>query len=453
MNPVYILNLVFYLLPFVVMIVDHYAYKVTSKIQKLMYLLFCTIFTVVFIYSLTLPLSQLFSYMPSYLFTFYVFALLITAIIHNLLNSSNPLHSITRSFLIVYFSSFYWEVPENIYWQIKLGFNPIISAFFLLSCFSFIYLKNTAGWKKTRANYALLLTSWVVTALGVSVFTLPSSTYCDWRPYLHPCAQYFVFCRIVSVIVLIKIFILDHYLPQQIHRILQEGSFFTYTKWILRYALRGNWRLGTEMGYWDFEINHNRPEGWTLPFITYEIKSAIFRVKKNMDKRGRNIRVLEIGPGPRSRLTSGYDEELYDLVAIDPLADDFKEHLGGRSFLVQGTAEGMYELYPPQSFDISYASNVLDHTSNPQLCFNNLVELTRVGGYIVIQGNTNEGTRTGWQGLHKHDIWVDGDKLMCKTQRGKPFNLAIGLVEKVTGREELLENKSWFSVLYRRTDK
>jgi len=207
------------------------------------------------------------------------------------------------------------------------------------------------------------------------------------------------------------------------------------------------------MAYWDFELNHNRPKGWTLPYISEEIEWVVTALDKEMNVSGKDIKILEIGPGPRSRLTKGYDDGFYDLVAIDPLANDFKNHLGGREFLVQGTAEEMYKLFPPESFHMSYASNVVDHTSNPQLCFNNLVELTKVGGYIVIQGNFNEGTRTEWQGLHSHNIWVDGDELMCKTQHGKPFKLTIGRIEKVTGREESLESNPWFSVLYRRTDR
>jgi len=225
-----------------------------------------------------------------------------------------------------------------------------------------------------------------------------------------------------------------------------------YSKWVLRYAKKKNWRLGTEMGYWDFELNHNRPKGWTMPFITCEIESAIHRIEKEMNISGTDIKILEIGPGPRSRLTKGYNEALYDLVAIDPLADNFKEYLDGQDFLVQGTAEEMHRLFEQQSFHIAYASNALDHTSNPQLCMNHLVYLTKVGGYIVIHGGVNEGTRTNWRGLHKHNIWVDGDKLMCKTQHGKPFNLIIGPIEKVTGREELRVNNPWFSVMYRRID-
>jgi len=445
MNIINTLNLMFYLTPFVVMGVDRFASKVSMKMQISLYALFCITFSVVSAYTLFMPLTYLFSYIPSYLFAYYTTTFLITTVIHNTLNPIQPLRSITRAFLITYFSSFYWEFPENIYWQIKLGFNPIITAFCLFGCFSFIYLKNTVGWKKTTTNYALLLTSWVVTALGVGIFILPSSAHCDWRPYLHPCAQYYVFCRIVSVVVLIKIFILDHYLPSAVRQIIREGSILTYIKWILHYALKGSWRLGTEMAYWDSMIKHKDPD-WVMEDICEEISDLV----KIMVPP---VRILELGPGPRSRLTTGYDKGLYDLVAVDPLANDFIKHLGGRDFLVQGTGEDMWQRFQPESFDIAYASNVLDHTSNPQLCMNHLVYLTKVGGYIIIQGNINEGTRTDWQGLHKYDIWIDGENLICKTQHGKPFKLNIGPIEFVTVREDKLESNHWFSILYRRTDR
>lgn len=448
MNSINILNLAFYLLPFLVMGIDHYAHKIPSRIQQLVFILFCCILGIAFSYTLFMPLAIILNFIPSYLFCYYSGTFLVTGILHNILNRSNQLQSITRSFLIVYFSSFFWEFPENIYWQTRHGFNPIILSFSLLSCFSYIYLNNTIGWKKTRTNYILMLSSWGFTIIGV--LTLPSSVHCRWLPYLHPCAIYFVFCRFTALLVLIKIFILDHYLPQTFHRILKEGSFLTYAKWVLYYIVIGNWRLGTEMGYWDFEINHNRPEGWSLPFLSDEIKSAIDKIAKNIGLSGKEIKVIEIGPGPRSRLTEGYDKGLFDLVSIDPLANDFKEYLNGRAFLVQGTAEKMWEQYPPKSFHIAYASNVLDHTENPQLCFHNLWELTKTGGFIIIHSNENEGTRTDWQGLHKHDMWIDGDKLMCKTQYGKPFILSNGSLETVSIGYEPRDNNPWFAIMFRR---
>ena len=444
MNLINILNLMFYLTPFLVMFIDHFAYKIPSRIQQLVFILFCCTMGGAFGYTLLMPLTLLFNYIPSYLFCYYSGTFFVTGILHNILNRSYQLRSITQSFLIVYFSSFFWEIPENIYWQIKGGLKPVILAFCILSWYSFIYLQNTVGWKKTRANYILLITSWMITIIGV--FTLPSSVYCRWLPYLHPCAIYFVFCRVVALAVLIKIFIIDHYLPPVFYQIIQEGSFFTYVKWVLLYILRlENWRLGTEMAYWDFEINHNRPEGWVMVDICEEISDLVKMIPPP-------VKVLELGPGPRSRLTTGYDKGLYDLVAIDPLANDFKTHLGGRDFLVQGTGEDMYKQFDRESFDIAYASNVLDHVSNPQLCMNHLVYLTKIGGYIIIQGNTNEGTRTDWQGIHKHDIWVDGENLMCKLQHGKQFKLNIGPIEKVSSRSEKLEYHPSFSILYRRTD-
>ena len=113
----------------------------------------------------------------------------------------------------------------------------------------------------------------------------------------------------------------------------------------------------------------------------------------------------------------------------------------------------MWRRFQPESFDIAYASNVLDHTSNPQLCMNHLVYLTRVGGYIIIQGNANEGTRTDWQGLHKHDIWIEGKNIMCKTQYGKKFKLNIGPINMVSYRERSLEKNPWFSVVFGRSDR
>jgi len=206
-----------------------------------------------------------------------------------------------------------------------------------------------------------------------------------------------------------------------------------------------NWRLGTEMAYWDSLLKDKDPD-WVMEDICEEISDLVKEISPL-------VKILELGPGPRSRLTTGYDKGLYDLVAVDPLANDFKKHLGGRDFLVQGTGEDMWTRFQSESFDIAYASNVLDHTSNPQLCMNHLVYLIRVGGYIIIQGNTNEGSRTDWQGLHKHNIWVEGKHIMCKTQHGKKFRLSIGPIDMISHRERILQGNPWFSVVFRRLDR
>lgn len=229
--------------------------------------------------------------------------------------------------------------------------------------------------------------------------------------------------------------------------VLLEGQFMRYSKWVFRFALKGDWALGTEMAFWDEESKKNHQKEWMQPMHD-DIRPAIDDLKKVFNEK---IVVLELGPGPRSRLTEGFRQQLFDLVAIDPLADTFKKHLGGEEFLTCGYGETVDELFPPESFHMSYASNALDHTKDPPLCFKNMISLTKVNGCIMIQGAVNEGTRTNWLGLHKHNMWIDGEILFCCSRYGVPVNLTKGYpLEFVDNRQTLIGGNPWFSITYRK---
>ncbi len=228
-----------------------------------------------------------------------------------------------------------------------------------------------------------------------------------------------------------------------------RGKLLVYMKWVIKYALKGDWTLGTEMAYWDDELTNNRPEGWIEPMHD-DIIPALSLLKETFKEK---IRVLELGPGPRSRLTELYRKKLFGLVGVDPLADDFKKYLGGEDFLVHGHGETVDELFLPHRFHMCYASNVLDHSKDPVRCFRNMVKLTKNGGLIMVQGNVNEGERTKWVGLHKYNMWVEGDRLMCSTKQGDVVELTEEMpLEKVDGRETLLDGNPWFSITYRRVE-
>jgi len=40
-------------------------------------------------------------------------------------------------------------------------------------------------------------------------------------------------------------------------RYIRKGYAPIYAKWILRYALKGKWALGSEMAYWDLQLRRH----------------------------------------------------------------------------------------------------------------------------------------------------------------------------------------------------
>ena len=99
-------------------------------------------------------------------------------------------------------------------------------------------------------------------------------------------------------------------------------------------------------------------------------------------------------------------------LAVDPLAEDYKREFNGGDFLVQGMGEDVGDMFPADSFHLVYASNAIDHCVDPQKVITGVSVVLKRGGVFIVCGNVREGTRSGWKGYHKNDLWVDGGRLM-----------------------------------------
>ena len=223
---------------------------------------------------------------------------------------------------------------------------------------------------------------------------------------------------------------------------------FTYLKWILRCGLEGDYLLGTEMAFWDIELNKRRPEGWKQEFFAEDILPVINMLKNVFNEK---IKIVELGSGPVSRLSKLHNEDDFILIGIDPLADKYKKYLGSQEFIIQGYGEKIDEILDENSFHLAYASNVLDHSKDPVKCFDNLIRLLVSNGIIVVQGNVKEGSRTGWSGLHKHDLYVENNDLWCTSKKTPPVCLSDRFnLNFVIKREILFNGNPWFSITYQK---
>ena len=79
--------------------------------------------------------------------------------------------------------------------------------------------------------------------------------------------------------------------------------------------------------------------------------------------------------------------------------------------LVGTSAENLGQVLEPSSFDVVFCNNALDHTQSPRVSLENMVKVVRNNGYIVIAGHSMEGTHENWDGIHMHDLYVEGGQL------------------------------------------
>jgi SAM-dependent methyltransferase len=164
--------------------------------------------------------------------------------------------------------------------------------------------------------------------------------------------------------------------------------------------------------------------------------------------RARKPRLLEVGSGPVSLMAWGADQGLFEITAVDPLAREY-ERLMRRvpcSYPVKptkGFGEHLSALFAPNTFDLAYSSNALDHASSPRRCLEALAQVVDEGGIIYCEGFVREGTNADWRGLHQHDLVPEDGHLVRYGRDGSRSVVTEGLAVEVTDqRVETLTERS-----------
>jgi SAM-dependent methyltransferase len=139
-------------------------------------------------------------------------------------------------------------------------------------------------------------------------------------------------------------------------------------------------------------------------------------------------RLLEVGSGPVSFLASGIDEGLLTVVAVDPLARPYRAllRLYDLPYPIQplpGRGELLVKQFTPASFDIVYSSNALDHSISPRRCIEQMCQVLRSGGFLLLEGFVREGSQGNWIGLHQHDLFTEQGCLIHVDHAGQRTNL------------------------------
>ena len=151
------------------------------------------------------------------------------------------------------------------------------------------------------------------------------------------------------------------------------------------------------------------------------------------------VETLDIGCGPVSVLRWGALQGLLRVTGVDPLLDMYRMILerhgldGLPAIACQRElniyAEELASVLPPESFDIVFTRNAIDHVEDPVAVIGQAEACLRPGGILVLDFHTREGSRQGWEQLHQFDLYLDEtDQLVCQTQQGvRHLLIAAGL--------------------------
>jgi SAM-dependent methyltransferase len=148
-----------------------------------------------------------------------------------------------------------------------------------------------------------------------------------------------------------------------------------------------------------------------------EIRDSLVRAELDRNP-AEEVSILDVGAGPLTWLGYRYPGKRLTIVPVDPLADDYDRLLRDAGLnppirTIRVAGEALLEHFGPESFDIAYATNALDHSADPLTIISNMVKVVRPGGVVVLRHKRNEGQSARYSGLHQWNFdAVDGGLLL-----------------------------------------
>jgi SAM-dependent methyltransferase len=130
-----------------------------------------------------------------------------------------------------------------------------------------------------------------------------------------------------------------------------------------------------------------------------------------------SISILDVGAGPLTILGKTLPGKSLEITPIDPLADHYSRLLDGLHVeppvrTLPGQGERLLELFPPESFDVAFAQNSLDHSYDPLLVIRNMLQVVKPAGTVVLSHVRNEAEHQAYSGLHQWNFDVRAGDLI-----------------------------------------
>jgi SAM-dependent methyltransferase len=134
------------------------------------------------------------------------------------------------------------------------------------------------------------------------------------------------------------------------------------------------------------------------------------------------VRVLEVGAGPVGSLGSQHPRRRIELTPTDVLAPQYarllrRHGLSPRIPTVWADMERLSEQFGRDAFDVVYAANCIDHTTDAPRAFKEMVTVLRPGGTLVMDHCEDEGTEQDYAGLHQWNLRADEGRLVLWNER------------------------------------
>lgn len=192
-----------------------------------------------------------------------------------------------------------------------------------------------------------------------------------------------------------------------------------------------------EIDFWSHWCD-TKGDGWkqdyidrldpNLPFQEY----LICYLPKELE-----ISLLDVGAGPLTSLGKVLTNCKLNITPIDPLADEYNNILTQYNItpIIRtqfGEVECLSKQFSSNSFHLIHVCNALDHSYNPLMGIQQMLDVLKKNCFIYMSHNTNEAEKEGYTGFHQWNFCEENQRFIIWNK-----NKRIDVNETLRGAAEV----------------
>lgn len=169
---------------------------------------------------------------------------------------------------------------------------------------------------------------------------------------------------------------------------------------------------------------------------------------------GATVRILDVGAGPLTVLGKVWRGRKVELVAVDPLANDYARLLKKHDVVppvktAYCEGERVGERFDENRFDLVYSRNALDHSHDPMGAIRQMVKVCKPGCVVLMENGVNEGEHEKYYGLHQWNFSRQEGRFVIWNKHCR-----VDVAEELEGMAgvscEVEEELKWLTVVMRK---
>ena len=174
------------------------------------------------------------------------------------------------------------------------------------------------------------------------------------------------------------------------------------------------WRanVGEEIRWWDGYFQREVvPQRQDYPRLQAD-KPLQKQIVDLLPPGQETVDILDVGAGPLTFLGKVCPGRTLFITAVDPLARHYDRILAKHDItpLVrteEAHAERLSDRFPPDTFDLVYARNCIDHSYDPEKAILEMVTVVKPDHHVLMEHHPNEAEHVNYVGLHQWNLSMD----------------------------------------------